>query len=186
MRASFLARALSATITLLVTPFAFATVRAEFLPLLASVTAGLLFEAMSHASYLSPAGYAVLEDLLMPEPIHLWLYKEFQEVENIIWNYERRNISATWANLSIEQVVCNARNPVAGEFLLPTWDVGHALQNRGACVEKRKREDVPGTYRSRKRARMRPTGFANPASASSPLPGARGHVKKKRERRANF
>ena len=128
-RASFLARALSAAITLLVTPFAFATVTADLLPLLVAVTAGLFFEAMSHAGYLSPAALDMVERFLLPEPHHSWLYMENEEAKCIVGTYERKEISATWANLNISRIVWNAKH------------------NRGTCAVERKRERVPGTCR---------------------------------------
>ena len=147
LRASFLDRALSVTNTLLVAPFAFATVTAEFLPLLAAVTAEVLIEAMAspppkrmrratthpgyagaqpghttswpgygpggqmqHAGYLSPAALDMVERFLLPAPHHLWLYMENQEVKCMASSYERKEISATWANLNISRILWNAQH----------------------------------------------------------------------------
>jgi hypothetical protein len=107
----FLARALPAAITFLVTPFAFGTATPEYLLLLVAATAGLLIEAMSNVCYLTPASRDAVDDLLMPEGQHSsWLWWEAQEVACIAGKFERGQISATWANLQIGGIVWYARH----------------------------------------------------------------------------
>ena len=87
---------------------------------------------MSNVCYLSSASLAAVEDLLLPEPHHLWLYMEAQEVKCIAGKYERGQIRATWANLQIGRIV---------------WYARHRPLPPATCAEKCKPERVAGTCR---------------------------------------
>ena len=175
MRASFLARALSVAPTLLVTPSAFGTVTAEFLLLLPAVTAGLLFEAMSHV------------DCLSPEPHHLWLYMENQEVKCIVGQYGRGKISATWTNLNISRVVWNAKREQAATERAAERERGRVpgqgrdqekeLDDLGQALDRLDRPPRP--------PRPDPPGFQSPPRSVRRYPTPEG-MRKIRDRRLHL
>ena len=91
-------------------PVPFATLTAEFLPLLAAVTAGLFFEAMYNSRSMSPTALARLCNSTDRGPRDLVLLMGHAEVNSIVGKFNRGEISATWADLNIRRFVWNARN----------------------------------------------------------------------------
>ena len=82
---------------------------------------------MQHGGDLSPAALDMVERFLLPEPHHLWLYMENQEVKCMVGSYERKEISGTWANLNISRILWNAQHTRARvanpeHAIVPTTD----------------------------------------------------------------
>jgi hypothetical protein len=55
--------------------------------------------------HMSPAALDMIENFLLPEPHHMWLWMENEEVKCKVGAYERKEVNATWANLNISRIL---------------------------------------------------------------------------------